>query len=298
MKILLIGHGYVGSYLRPQLEAAGWHVTVCEQAIAKLAGVPNAVHCRYQELTIGDLADFGVILWFAGHSSVPMALKDPDGAIANNCLDLLQLAKRKPLRTRLIYASTGSVYSVELGAGAAVPPTMDETETLLNPINPYDCSKISFDSLARCFATAVTGLRLGTVCGYSPHLRGELIFNAMNAVAMREGRVRVSNRSAHRCILFLDDLGHYVLRLLQTPDALPPILNAGSRNLSVGDLADAIAAFHGVPVEEMPDTKTYSFRMNCRRMHALCGTPPDTSLAEHCAAFTTALRASELKIAS
>ena len=183
MRILLIGHGYVGSYLRPALEAAGCRVTVCEQVAARLAGVANAVHCRYQELTIGDLAGFDAILWFAGHSSVPMALADPDGAIANNCLDLLQLAKRKPLGTRLIYASTGSVYSVEQADDGKPPPTMDETETLLNPVNPYDCSKISFELLARCFATAVTGLRLGTVCGYSPQLRAELIFNAMNRSA-------------------------------------------------------------------------------------------------------------------
>jgi transcriptional regulator with GAF, ATPase, and Fis domain len=56
MRILLIGHGYVGSYLRPSLEAAGCRVTVCEQVAAKLSGVAHAVHCRYQELTIGDLA--------------------------------------------------------------------------------------------------------------------------------------------------------------------------------------------------------------------------------------------------
>lgn len=298
MKILLIGHGYVGSYLRPVLEAAGCRVTVCEQAVSRLAGVPNAVHCRYQELTIGDLADFAAILWFAGHSSVPMALKDPDGAIANNCLDLLQLAKRKPLSTRLIYASTGSVYSVEQGPGAAVPPTMDETETLLNPVNPYDCSKISFDALARCFATAVTGLRLGTVCGYSPQLRGELIFNAMNDAALREGRVRVANRHAHRSILFLDDLGHYVLRLLQIAEPLPPILNAASYNLSVGELAGAVAAFHGVPIEEMPDTRTYSFRMNWQRMRTLCGAPPAASLAERCAAFKAAQRGQAVRLAS
>ncbi len=298
MKILLIGHGYVGSHLRPLLEAAGCRVTVCEQAAARLAGVRSGVHCRYQELSISDLADFPVILWFAGHSSVPMALKDPDGAIANNCLDLLQLAKRKPLATRLIYASTGSVYSVELGAGMAAPPTMDETETLLNPVNPYDCSKIAFDALARCFATAVTGLRLGTVCGYSPQLRGELIFNAMNVAALRDGRVRVANRRAHRGILFLDDLGHYVLRLLQVGEPLPPILNAGSYNLSVGELADAVAAFHDVPIEEMPDTKTYSFRMNCQRIRALCGAPAETSLAERCRAFTMALGDEQLRLAS
>ena len=302
MRILLIGHGYVGSYLRPRLEESGHRVMVCEQDAARLASVASAVHCRYQDLTIGDLAGFDAILWFAGHSSVPMALKDPDGAIANNCLDLLQLAKRKSPRTRLIYASTASVYSVEQVAGMGAPPAMDEAETLLNPVNPYDCSKISFDSLARCFATAVTGLRLGTVCGYSPELRGELIFNAMNRTALCEGRVLVANRFSHRSLLFLDDLARYIERLLGIADTLPPILNAGSINVSVGELADAIAAFHGVRVEPMPDSKTYSFRMSWARITALCGAPREAALAQRCEEFTAAFLAAgaqaQLRIAS
>lgn len=77
MKILLVGHGYVGSYLLPALVQAGLDVSVCDQNVDRLAGVPNAMRCRYQELTIADLADFNVILWFAGHSSVPMSLSDP-----------------------------------------------------------------------------------------------------------------------------------------------------------------------------------------------------------------------------
>jgi UDP-glucose 4-epimerase len=291
MRLLLIGHGYVGAYLRGYLDAAGADVTVCEQAVDRLAGVARAVHCRYQELSISDLAGFDVILWFAGHSSVPMALKDPDGAIANNCLDLLQLAKRKPMHTRLIYASTGSVYSVEADAASAPPPVMDEAQTLLNPVNAYDCSKISFDALARCFVHATTGLRLGTVCGYSQQLRTELIFNAMNCAALREGRVRVANRKSYRSILFLDDLAHYVSALLQAREPLPPILNAASCHLSIGALADAIAAFHRVPVETMPDTRTYSFRMSCGRIDALCGSPPPATLAQRCAAFRDALLA-------
>lgn len=289
MRLLLIGHGYVGAYLRPCLEAAGADVTVCDQALERLAGARRAVHCRYQDLSISDLAAFDAILWFAGHSSVPMALKDPDGAIANNCLDLLQLAKRKPMGTRLIYASTGSVYSVEADAASLPPPLMDEAQTLLNPVNAYDCSKISFDALARCFVHATTGLRLGTVCGYSEHLRAELIFNAMNCAALREGRVRVANRHSYRSILFLDDLAHYVVALLAIPAPLPPILNAASFHLSIGTLADTIAAFHGVRIEAMPDTRTYSFRMHCGRIEALCGLPPPVTLEQRCAAFRDAL---------
>ena len=75
---------------------------------------------------------------------------------------------------------------------------------------------------------------------------------------------------------------------------MPAILNAGSLNLSVGTLADAVAAFHRVPIESMPDSKTYSFRMNCARIQALCGAPGELTLAERCADFTAELLASDL----
>jgi len=290
MKILLVGHGYVGAYLRPILIQAGLDVATCDQNVDRLVGVPNALRCRYQELTIADLADFGVILWFAGHSSVPMSLRDPDGALANNCLDLLHFARRKPLNARLIYASTASVYSVIAADPGSMPPALDESETRLDPVNPYDCSKISIDALARCFANAITGLRLGTVCGNSPYLRGELIFNAMNIMAMRDGYVQVTNRHAHRNLLFLEDLAHYVLGLIELRDELPPILNTGSLNISIGELADAIAAFHGVPVVDKGSSSTYSFRMNCRRIDALCGAPRAATLAERCERFRQEVR--------
>lgn len=298
MKILLVGHGYVGSYLLTALTEAGHDVSVCDQNVDRLAGIRNAMRCRYQELTIADLADYSVILWFAGHSSVPMSLRDPDGALANNCLDLLHFARRKQLNARLIYASTASVYSVMQSEDGTPPPPLDETETRLDPVNPYDCSKISLDALARCFANAITGLRLGTVCGTSPYLRGELIFNAMNIAAMRDGFVQLRNRNSYRNILFLDDLAHYVLRLAELADQdLPPILNTGSLNIGIGELADAVAAFHGVPVVDNGNSTTYSFQMNCARIQSLCGTPRQLSIAERCARFRETFRP-ELQAAS
>jgi nucleoside-diphosphate-sugar epimerase len=297
MKILLVGHGYVGSFLLPVLTRAGFDVSVCDQNLDRLVGVRNSMRCRYQELTIADLADFGVILWFAGHSSVPMSLRDPDGALANNCLDLLHFARRKRIDARLIYASTASVYSSLVAEDGTPPPPLDETETRLDPVNPYDCSKISMDALARCFANAVTGLRLGTVCGNSPFLRAELIFNAMNIAAMRDGFVQVRNRNSYRNILFLEDLAHYLVQLMKQADDLPPILNTGSLNTSIGQIAEEIAAFHGVPVVDNGNGPTYSFQMNCERIKALCGAPPSMTIAERCARFRDEFRP-ELQAAS
>ena len=299
MRLLLIGHGYVGSYLRTRLLDEGHDVDVCDEDPAALAGVPNSICRRYQWLTEEQIDHYQAILWFAGHSSVPKSLADPDGAVANNCLDLLGFARMRPSRARLIYASTASVYSLPLHcAGQAPPPELSEDMTLLNPLNAYDCSKISFDALARCFAENLVGLRLGTVCGMSPNLRPELIFNAMNISAMSNGFVRVSNHQAMRNILFLDNLADYVCRIVKTDAVLPTILNVGSMNVSIGSLADRIAAFHGVPIVNGEDSPTYSFRMDCSRLHKLMGPAQDVSLEERCAEFLALYQGQHLRAAS
>lgn len=299
MKLLLIGHGYVGSYLLSAMRKAGHDVVVCDQSAEALANVEPVIGCRYQVLTEDQLSGFDCILWFAGHSSVPQALADPDGAVANNCIDLLKLARLKPPRVRLIYASTSSVYSLPLQRDfRAVPPASGEDETLLNPLNAYDCSKMAFDALARCFAENIVGLRLGTVCGGSPRLRTELVFNAMCISAIDNGTVRVSNAGATRSLLFLDDLACAVIRLIEVPEALPPILNVGSFNISVADLAQAIANHHGARIIKGTASATYSFRMDCSRLHAIVGRPRDVSIDQRCKEFGAYYRAKTQRAAS
>jgi nucleoside-diphosphate-sugar epimerase len=291
MNVLLIGHGYIGSVLSAALENAVAPITVCDQSLEKLRGVKRAVHCPYQALTIGDLALFDVILWFAGHSSVPQAVNDPAGAAANNCFDLFTLAQRKRADTRLIYASTASIYSTLHVDPDNTPAELDETETRLNPVNPYDASKIAFDALAACFLKNVTGLRLGTVCGFSPFLRRELVFNAMNLTAIKEGHVSLANPHAHRTLLFLEDLAFFAAALIRAETPLPRILNVGSCNISIGDLAAAVASHHGVPVHTIAGGPTYSFRTDSRRIRGLAGTPPKMSLSDRCAQFSAGLAA-------
>ncbi len=299
MRLLLIGHGYVGSYLRLKLLQAGHEVDVCDENPVAIDGVPNALCRRYQWLSAKQIRTYDSILWFAGHSSVPKSLTDPDGAVANNCLDLLTFARSRPSEVRLIYASTASVYSLPQRSSLdLVPPELNENMTLLNPLNAYDCSKISFDALARCFAENLVGLRLGTVCGMAPNLRPELIFNAMNLSAIEQGFVRVSNPHAMRSVLFLDDLARYVCCLLSVHAPLPPILNVGSMNVSIGQMAEEVAQFHGVPVVRGADTPTYSFRMDCARLRSIAFEPRAASLSERCAEFSAEYVEQRLRAAS
>lgn len=299
MRILQIGNGYVGSYLAPRLVARGHDVVVCDAhpPPGDESTGTSRLHCRYQDLRTSDLEDADLILWFAGHSSVPRSLDDPLGALHNNCLDLLQFAQRKPVDVPMIYASTASVYSIDHRPGDDPPPMLDEHETRLNPVNPYDSSKVAFDALAACFTDGLTGLRLGTVCGWSPQLRPELLFNAMNISAARDGRVRVGNGHAWRAILFLEDLAHVVVGLVETDGPRPPMMNVASMNVAIGDLGQRIADHHGVHVERLADTPTYSFRMDCTLAQELCGDFPEVDLADRCRAFGADIERSGLAVA-
>ena len=283
--ILLIGGcGYVGSYLFQRLLAHGYGVSVCD----KLArGNPLALPIKaldYNDLTPEVLAPFGAVLWFAGHSSVGQSITDPQGAIANNCLNLFSLAKKLPITTRLIYASTASLYPLD----DACAPISEASLIRIPAQNAYDISKFAFDYLAEHFLQRFHGLRMGTVSGHSPNLRPELIFNAMNLSAFKTGTVRVKNAAAFRTILFLSDLWTLVDHLLRH-DAPSGFYNAGSITASIGEFGQQIAKAWGAAMIDEGESPTYSFKLDCSKAEALCGPMRGSeALLAECRAFIAA----------
>lgn len=283
--ILLIGGcGYVGSYLFQRLLAHGYGVSVCDRLVR---GNPLALPIKaldYNDLTPESLAPFDAVLWFAGHSSVGQSITDPQGAIANNCLNLFSLAKKLPTKTRLIYASTASLYPLDK-AGA---PISEASLIRIPAQNAYDISKFAFDYLAEHFLDRFHGLRMGTVSGYSPNLRPELIFNAMNLSAVKTGAVRVKNANAYRTILFLSDLWTLVEHLIRH-DAPSGFYNAGSITASIGEFGQQIAKAWGATVIDEGETPTYSFKLDCSKAEALCGPMRRSeALLDECRAFIAA----------
>lgn len=283
--ILLIGGcGYVGSYLFQCLLAHGYRVSVCDR-LAR--GNPLALPIKaldYNDLTPESLAPFDTVLWFAGHSSVGQSITDPQGAIANNCLNLFSLAKKLPTKTRLIYASTASLYPLD----DACAPISEASLIRIPAQNAYDISKFAFDYLAEYFLERFHGLRMGTVSGYSPNLRPELIFNAMNLSAFKTGAVRVKNAAAFRTILFLSDLWRLVEHLLRH-DAPCGFYNAGSITASIGEFGHQIAKAWGATVIDEGESPTYSFKLDCSKAEALCGPMRGSeALLAECRAFIAA----------
>ena len=221
----------------------------------------------YAALDEEELAAFDAIIWFAGHSSVQQAVADPEGALANNCLNLYSLAKKLKPATKLIYASSGSLYS----KAGAISSASSESDLVQIPTqNAYDISKFAFDYLAQNFLSNFFALRMGTVSGYSPNLRPELLFNAMSISAASKGQVIVKNRQAFRTILFLDDLWLLVNQLLM-PQAAPGFYNAGSVSGTIGNFAAWIAEAWSAEIIDQGVSETYSFLLDTTRMDVITG---------------------------
>jgi len=283
MKVLLVGGcGYIGTYLYQQLVKDGNEVVVCDRLDKGNPLGVEVLQVNYIDLDADFLRQFDAILWFAGHSSVGVSVGDPAGAIANNCLDLYTFAQRIAPHTKFIYASSASLYS---SMADEIVPSNESSLVTVPSQNPYDISKFAFDYLAEHFLGNFYGLRMGTLAGWSPNLRSELIFNAMNLNARETGIVRVRNRDACRTILFLEDLWGLVRALLHQP-ALPGFYNAGSLSFRIGELGERIAALWGAELLDEGSSPTYSFLLDTGKMAALGLAPrPPASFERMCRQF-------------
>jgi len=284
--LLIGGAGYIGSYLLQRLVADGYHVDVCDDGRRGYPLGPVRYGCAYADLTDRTLGQYSHVLWFAGVPSVRLAMQDPLAALENNCVHLYQLARRIRRGTRFVYASTGSLYSSAPGSDDRT--LCDEAQPILPGGNAYDVGKFAFDYIASGFLTDYIGLRMGTVSGFSPNLRPELIFNAMNVSAASRGVVEVSNPAAKRSLLFLTDLYRTVRKCVDLERCPNGFFNIASLNSTIGAIADEIAAHHGAMVRYVDGPATYSFAMSTERAKTTLGVQFDAILSRQCDDFCAA----------
>nr|WP_281278032.1 NAD(P)-dependent oxidoreductase [Novosphingobium umbonatum] len=233
------------------------------------------------------------MVWFAGHSSVTSAINDPYGALYNNCLNLVRLREKAPEHARLIYASSASLYSTAQHDVASELPLARESDPLYANLNAYDMSKFVFDYIAKGFLKNFSGLRLGTVSGWSPNLRRELLFNAMNLSAQEKGKVMVANPQASRSILFLDDLFEAVWACIRLRKLKDGFYNLASATATVGEFGQAIASHYGAQLEWMPPSLTYSFRLDTAKAQEELGITFRGDLDQRCQQFLSQLQAAQ-----
>jgi nucleoside-diphosphate-sugar epimerase len=241
MKLLVAGGaGYLGSVLIPRLLDRGYEVDVVElfwfgNSLPDQVGILNK---DIFTLTVQDLRRYDQVIFLAGLSNDPMAEYSPSKNFVLNAAApayLGYIAKNAGVK-RYIYASSCSVY------GYTENELYDETRHVSSSY-PYGISKLQGEQAALQLMSdnfSVISLRKGTISGYSPRMRLDLIVNTMFKTALRDGLITVNNPSIWRPILSIDDAATAYVRAVEANAKISGVFNLASGNYTVGEVADIV----------------------------------------------------------
>src|SRR5215472_1964959 len=241
MRILVAGGaGYIGSALIPKLLERGYQVDVVDlfwfgNSLPTEVGI---VHRDIFDLQTADLKEYDQVIFLAGLSNDPMAEFSPSKNFIFNAAApayLCYIAKQARVR-RYIYASSCSVY------GYTENELFDEDRPVSSAY-PYGISKLQGERAVLQLADAnfsVIALRKGTVSGYSPRMRFDLIVNTMFKSALKDGVIRVNNPAIWRPVLSMEDACMAYIRSIEANESISGIFNITSGNHTVGEVADLV----------------------------------------------------------
>lgn len=241
MKILIAGGaGYIGSMLTPKLLERGYEVDILDLLWFGNHLPPEArvIQKDIFKISEEDLKGYDQVIFLAGLSNDPMAEFSPAQNFIDNASSpsyLAYIAKRAGVK-RYIYGSSCSVY------GYTVDELFDETRPTISNY-PYGISKLQgeFGALKQQGEKfSVIALRQGTVCGYSPRMRLDLVINTMFKFAITDGVITVNNPAIWRPILDIRDAVSAYVRAIEAHEDISGIFNVASGNYTVGEIGDAV----------------------------------------------------------
>jgi nucleoside-diphosphate-sugar epimerase len=241
MRILIAGGaGYIGSVLIPKLLGRGYDVSVVDLFWFgnHLPANVGILHKDIFELQASDLANYDQVIFLAGLSNDPMADFSPGKNFVFNASApayLAYIAKKAGVK-RYIYASSCSVY------GYTENELFDEDQPVSSSF-PYGISKLQGERAVMQMVDndfSVISLRKGTVSGYSPRMRFDLLVNTMFKCAMQTGVIRVNNPAIWRPFLSIEDAAMAYTRAVEANESLSGIFNIASGNHTIGEIADLV----------------------------------------------------------
>lgn len=243
MKIFVAGGGgYIGSAMIPKLLERAYKVDVVDLFWFgdHLPKEVFRVHKDIFDLTKEDLEKYDQVIFLAGLSNDPMAEYSPSQNFIYNAAApayLGYVAKKAGVK-RFIYAGSCSVY------GYTEEDLFNEESPAVSNY-PYGISKLQGEQAAMQMVDknfSVICLRQGTVSGYSPRMRLDLVVNAMFRTALQNGVITVNNPAIWRPILSIHDAITAYVRAVEADEKTSGIFNVASGNFTVGEIGDLVKA--------------------------------------------------------
>lgn len=241
MRILVAGGaGYIGSTLIPRLLERGYEIDVVDLFWFgdHLPEQVGRIKKDIFEVTAADMEKYEQVIFLAGLSNDPMAEFSPGQNFISNAAAPAYMgfiAKQAGVK-RYIYASSCSVY------GYTVDELYDEESPAVSNY-PYGISKLQGEQAVQAMADdnfSFIALRQGTVSGYSPRMRLDLIVNTMFKSAMQNKQITINNPAIWRPLLSIHDATTAYIRAIEASPSISGIFNVASANYTVGEVGDLV----------------------------------------------------------
>ena len=242
-KVLILGsNGYIGSLLQER-----WHVKYSLSLVDECwfdKPKPNTIQKDINDLSKEFIQEHDVVILLAGHSSVKMSEGKLNSAYTNNVTNFLNLLEKLSPKQKFIYASSSSVYG-DVGENVV-------TENYYNfkPHNQYDITKHVIDLYAERSDVEYYGLRFGTVCGYSPTMRSDVMINAMTTNGIENGEIQLFIKDIMRPVLGIEDLCRALETIIESKKDKRGIYNLASFNSTAEEIAYTVGKIINKPVIE------------------------------------------------
>jgi nucleoside-diphosphate-sugar epimerase len=185
-----------------------------------------------------ELTSYDAIMFLAGLSNDPMAMFRPDLNFIENSsapMYLAFIAKEAGVK-RFVCASSCSVY------GFTKNKTLNEG-SLVKPAYAYGISKLQCERGLETledenFKPII--FRKGTVGGWSPKMRYDLVVNTMLKSAFTTQKIVVNNPKIWRPLIDIRDVIQGYQKALEADLNVSGVYNLSGGNLTIGQLGEAI----------------------------------------------------------
>jgi nucleoside-diphosphate-sugar epimerase len=227
--LVIGGSGYIGSALCPQL-----NTYYTNMDLHWFGGPSPNLKMDFGDITQGFLKNYDTIVLLAGHSSVAMCDHNLLGSWKNNVTNFINLLECMGDDQVLIYASSGSVY------GSNNDTLCYESMDLPLESKTYDFTKKAIEKIAMKSDRNTVGLRFGTLNGWAPNTRTDLMINQMVLTAKTSNDIALTSVENYRSILGINDCVNAINAIIENPKQGNYIYNLSSLSGNVRSFGTAV----------------------------------------------------------
>ena len=298
-KILLVGGaGYVGAVLAEELLARGYAVRILDRLYYGRQGLRD-IEDRV-ELVVSDmrtfdpavLKDVDAVVNIGGLSNDPTAEYNPRANYEMNTLAtrrLAELCKAQGVK-RFIFGSTCSIY--DRGVGDSEVDVIQDEASEVAPKAAYSSSKYEAERILLGLADehfCPVILRKGTVFGFSPRMRYDLVVNTFVKDALTKGVLTLHyGGEMWRPLVNVRDAARAYITCIQAEESVVhgEIFNISQGNYRISELALRVRTALqelGIDVDIRPDygyRGVRSYRVSTRKIERVLGFRPVVTVEE------------------